>query len=339
MLYAPVQGMDPQTPSRPATSSPPMPKKQSIHCDHLLSTSATHISIGPNDWSDGVFIMMPRSTVAADLRIEGTNAILLQIQTGVNHRTFTRSECDDPNERGDASSPRLTCAGETILHDLRQRQTLKACPQTIQLGVDCRILKQVAEDLTIFDIDTLDQLHPVCGNIFVDPILHDIAVSLTATLDRHDQWSKLVRKQLVRAVAAHLLGTYTTLAPGLETVRGGLAPWQLRRMQDHIRADLCRSLHLQEVAEICGLSVSHFARAFRQSTGISPHAWLTRERIIKAKVMMRELNLTLAEIAIACGFADQSHFTRVFTKEQGTSPGRWRRLAVARPRSIGQHQN
>ena len=131
---------------------------------------------------------------------------------------------------------------------------------------------------------------------------------------------------MTHAVAAHLLGTYTRLKPAPETVRGGLAPWQLRRAQDRIRADLAQAIDLRAVSESCGLSVSHFARAFRQSTGIAPHSWLTGERIARAKVMMRRKDRTLADIALACGFADQSHFTRAFAKNQGTTPGRWRRL-------------
>ena len=81
----------------------------------------------------------------------------------------------------------------------------------------------------------------------------------------------------------------------------------------------------RRLAEECGLSPRHFARAFRQSTGVPPHRWLMRHRVQRAKELLRRQALSLADIALRCGFADQSHFTRVFSREVGFSPGQWRR--------------
>ena len=71
--------------------------------------------------------------------------------------------------------------------------------------------------------------------------------------------------------------------------------------------------------------MSHFERAFRQTTGMPPHQWLTKHRVERAKALLSLGSLELAEIAEACGFADQSHFTRVFSRCEGVTPGRWRR--------------
>ncbi len=79
------------------------------------------------------------------------------------------------------------------------------------------------------------------------------------------------------------------------------------------------------LAQECGLSVSHFARAFSKSTGMPPHRWLLQHRVRKARQAMKETDASLTDIALACGFADQSHFTRVFSKFAGVSPGTWRR--------------
>jgi AraC-like DNA-binding protein len=73
------------------------------------------------------------------------------------------------------------------------------------------------------------------------------------------------------------------------------------------------------------LSVSHFSRAFAVSIGLPPHRWLLNRRVERAKSMLSNAAPTLSEVAIACGFADQSHFTRTFTREVGISPGAWRR--------------
>jgi AraC family transcriptional regulator len=79
--------------------------------------------------------------------------------------------------------------------------------------------------------------------------------------------------------------------------------------------------------------VTHFARAFRQSIGASPHQWLLARRIDKAMSLLAGSDLTLAQIALACGFSDQSHLTRVFKVAVGTSPGRWRRSQMHGPRT------
>jgi AraC-like DNA-binding protein len=108
--------------------------------------------------------------------------------------------------------------------------------------------------------------------------------------------------------------------------RGGLAPWQARRAKELLNANLDGKLPLSQLAEECGLSTRHFARAFRQSTGVPPHRWLLSRRVERAKELLHDAALSLAEIALACGFADQSHFTRTFTTLVGLSPGLWRRM-------------
>jgi AraC family transcriptional regulator len=126
--------------------------------------------------------------------------------------------------------------------------------------------------------------------------------------------------------------------------RGGLAGWQERRAKEILAAHLTGQIALQEVAHACGLSVSHFSRAFRETTGLAPHQWLLHRRIEAAKSAMHDARLPLADVALSCGFADQSHFTRVFSKQVGVSPGCWRRYAgigpadhavlLAAPRSV-----
>jgi len=117
------------------------------------------------------------------------------------------------------------------------------------------------------------------------------------------------------------------LRDGVSIPRGGLAPWQARRAKELLNANLDGKLPLSQLAEKCGLSTRHFARAFRQSTGVPPHRWLLSRRVDRAKDLLRDPALSLAEVALACGFADQSHFTRMFTTLVGLSPGLWRRMA------------
>jgi len=109
-------------------------------------------------------------------------------------------------------------------------------------------------------------------------------------------------------------------------VRGGLAPWQVRRAKEMLMANLDGELTLEELARECELSRSHFARAFRKTTGRPPHRWLVAQRVERAKDMLLNSASSLAGIAAACGFSDQSHFNKVFSAAVGTSPGEWRRL-------------
>lgn len=118
-----------------------------------------------------------------------------------------------------------------------------------------------------------------------------------------------------------------TLQGVTELARGGLAPWQVRRACERLESDLSGKLLLRQIAAEFDLSVSHFSRAFRVSTGLPPHQWLLQQRVKAAKQLLTVRDLPLSEVAISAGFANQSHFTRVFSAVVGVSPGAWRREA------------
>jgi AraC family transcriptional regulator len=106
---------------------------------------------------------------------------------------------------------------------------------------------------------------------------------------------------------------------------GGLSGWQLRRVTDFMTDHAAEDLALDQLAAQVNFSAKHFARAFRQSTGVPPHRWLIERRIDRAKAFLIDGDLSLAEIALACGFADQSHFTAAFRRSTGLTPGAYRR--------------
>jgi len=130
---------------------------------------------------------------------------------------------------------------------------------------------------------------------------------------------------LLLSLHVHLAQTYGDLSVQERPTRGGLAQWQELRAKQIMSENLNGSVSVEELAAACRLSPSHFARAFKTTTGQSPHRWLLACRVERAKRLLLESGLTLVEIALSCGFADQSHFARIFCRLAGTPPGAWRR--------------
>ena len=117
-------------------------------------------------------------------------------------------------------------------------------------------------------------------------------------------------------------------APAL-TARKGLAAWQLELASRRLVSDLSADFPVAQLARLCGLSRSYFARAFKASTGLPPHRWLMHFRIERAKEMLERNEDSISAIAVSCGFSDQSHLTRVFHAIVGASPAAWRRRRKA----------
>jgi AraC family transcriptional regulator len=160
-----------------------------------------------------------------------------------------------------------------------------------------------------------------------DAIVRHLGMSLLHALRRPGEANQLFIDHMMLAVSAHVIQAYGGVHPGSEPSRGGLAPWQVKRACEILDSDLAGKLSLQQIAAEFDLSISHFSRAFRTSTGLPPHQWLLRQRVETAKKLMTVRELPLSEIATSAGFANQSHFTRVFSAAVGVSPAAWRREA------------
>ena len=107
-------------------------------------------------------------------------------------------------------------------------------------------------------------------------------------------------------------------------IRGGLPPRALRRVREFIEAHLEENISIQALASVAGLSMYHFARAFKQSEGMAPHEYLIQCRVQRAKDLLAETDLPLSEIALASGFSDQSHCARRFREHVGVTPSSYR---------------
>jgi AraC family transcriptional regulator len=161
-----------------------------------------------------------------------------------------------------------------------------------------------------------------------DPMLSRLAPVLTGTLAAGASPGRLFVDQIGIATAMYLAEQYGGLRRAVLRP-GGLAPWQERRAKEMIAANLAKEVSLADIAAECGLSPSHFSKAFKASVGVTPHGWLQASRVDQARALLKDGDLLLAEIAIACGFADQSHFNRIFRRAAGITPGAWRRMRRA----------
>jgi AraC-like DNA-binding protein len=215
--------------------------------------------------------------------------------------------------------------GQFLLLDLNQEH------MSISYGdVDC-ISTYVSQDaLRQFrqehDLSTVGSLQSAEGVAFDDHVIRCLGEALMPAFEQPEAANRLFVDHVVLALLAHLSATYAERTAVVRSPRGGLAPWQERRAKEMLLANIDGDVGLNELAIACELSRSHFARAFKVSTGASPIQWLLARRIELAKNLLLNSNLPIEQIAEQSGFADQSHFTRAFVKFVNATPGQWRRI-------------
>jgi AraC family transcriptional regulator len=158
-----------------------------------------------------------------------------------------------------------------------------------------------------------------------DPVVYHLGKSFLASLEMPHHASKIFLDHVLHAMNCHLVCSYGGVTTSGSQFRGGLSSVQMRRATELLEAHLDGKIGLQQVAEACDLSVSHFARAFKRSFRRPPYRWLIERRVAMARDLLVNSRLPLAEIATQCGFADQSALNRSFKRIQGVTPGGWRR--------------
>jgi AraC-like DNA-binding protein len=157
-----------------------------------------------------------------------------------------------------------------------------------------------------------------------DRTMHALATALLDRIELAHERSTLFVDHIALAFYAHVTESYGNVTGPDTVIPGQLSPWQLRRSIDFIASNLDGDPTIAHLAQECGLSSGYFARAFRRTTGVTPHQWLIRKRVERAQELLLRGRIGLAEVAVVCGFVDQSHLSRVFAKFAGVSPGRWR---------------
>ena len=159
-----------------------------------------------------------------------------------------------------------------------------------------------------------------------DPITSRLLMSAADVLEGSAALDALFRQQLTDLLATRLLAAYTGAAPvAFQPVIGGLSPNALRRAIERMRSDSDADVSLGALASDAGLSRFHFCRAFKESTGLSPHAWLRQHRLEQAMNMLRDTDASVVSVAAALGYGSQTAFAAAFRKLTGEAPSSWRR--------------
>ena len=156
-----------------------------------------------------------------------------------------------------------------------------------------------------------------------DPLIQHIGLALLTEANGREPVGRMYAESLAQTLILHLLKNYT-VAGYSPAATGGLPAFKLRRAKEFIREHLEEDLTLAEVAAAVGFSRFHFARAFRRSTGLTPHQYLMRQRINRAKELLTKGELPLVEVGIQAGFKNQSHFTTLFRKFTALTPKAFR---------------
>jgi AraC family transcriptional regulator len=227
-------------------------------------------------------------------------------------------------ENGRLTPVRDLRAGESCLYDLKRNPAilLDKPSHSLAFHLPRGALDAIADDANAPRIRDLSY-EPGAG-------VNDLTISclgslLLPALSHPDQAHPLFVEHVLLAVGVHVAQIYGGMRPASRPARGGLAPWQERRATEILRAKVRGIVTLKEVARECGLSVGYFSHAFRRTLGVSPHRWLTEQRVVLSKEKLRDDRLSLSDVAAECGFSDQSHLARAFRRTVGVSPGAWRR--------------
>src|SRR5215831_3762972 len=171
------------------------------------------------------------------------------------------------------------------------------------------------------------ELRPECE--LVDPQLRALAMVVDVERTAGFPSGRLFLDSVEQALAIALVVGRAVRDRSVRTYRGGLGRARLRRVEELVHAKLEDDLTPSELAESVGLSTAHFSETFRQSTGETPHQFVMRKRIERAKAMLRAAEVRVLDVAVACGFKTQQHFARVFRGHCGASPTEYRRQLLA----------
>jgi len=252
----------------------------------------------------------------ADLTCESVEVVIM-----LAGRSSSQRKADGEMQRG-AALPGMVWISPMGIYEYGIELTAPA--ETLHFYLPSSLVE--ASALQDYDVDP-SQVQLAYAGYVADPTLHQIAVAINGHIGRQfDVTDRLFLDGMRTALAASLMGSYTVdrwkrpeTAPTLDAKR-------LKRVLDYIEAHLVDEMTLEQLAGEACLSAYHFARLFKQATGLTPHRYVTDRRVQVAQQKLASAALSLVEIALDSGFGSQANFTRVFKRSTGLTPGQYRAL-------------
>ncbi|WP_245334717.1 helix-turn-helix transcriptional regulator [Bradyrhizobium mercantei] len=305
ILRAPLQGSQP----RPSEVDPDKLRRADVEMARVLKTVPLQMASDPSNGS----IAHWKHGALHDVVEPMTDHVIMTYPTGVQRL-----------ERRTGSSVAIGTARSGVVTIIpagsQARWDIPGIVDVIQLYLPHTTLVRVAREANA----------PAPGDLLErtgqpDPITSGLLMSAADVLDGNAALDALFRQQLTDILATRILAGHTGAPTTFVPIMGGLSPQALRRAIERLHSDSDADVSLAALASEAGLSRFHFCRAFKDSTGLSPHAWLRQHRLEQAMNMLRDTDASMVSIAAALGYASQTAFAAAFRKLTGETPSDWRR--------------
>ncbi|WP_431655346.1 helix-turn-helix domain-containing protein [Pantanalinema rosaneae] len=207
-------------------------------------------------------------------------------------------------------------------------RSIALCPiqttQVIRWNRDAHVLSLYLrpELLTRHAIEVLDtdQFELIPHLLIQDELIYQVGLGLSKQLETYGVHSRLYAESATTFLAIHLLQTYAAQTFVVSQYEGGLPQQKLKQAIEYIQDHLDQDISVNELAAHLGISRYYFCRLFKQSTGLSPYQYVIQQRIAQAKQLLLQGKMSISDVAIACGFAHQSHLNRHFKRLTGITP-------------------